>query len=277
MRFREICREGEKRLAAAGIPDAAVDAWYLMEFVTHKSRAQFLLCREDEMPEPEREKYMALIERRASHIPLQQITGEQEFMGFSFMVNDSVLIPRQDTEILVEEACRRIRPGMRVLDLCTGSGCIIISLAKLCPGIRAEASDFSGEALQVARENGARLGVQIKWHKGDLFSEIQDRYDVIVSNPPYIPTAQIQTLSEEVRLHEPYQALDGKEDGLYFYREIAGRAKHYLKPEGWLLFEIGWDQAPEVKKILKKSGFSEIQVKKDLAGLDRVVSGKMKQ
>ena len=277
MRVREICREGEKRLAAAGIPDAAVDAWYLMEFVTHKSRAQFLLCREDEMPEPEREKYMALIERRASHIPLQQITGEQEFMGFSFMVNDSVLIPRQDTEILVEEACRRIRPGMRVLDLCTGSGCIIISLAKLCPGIRAEASDFSGEALQVARENGARLGVQIKWHKGDLFSEIQDRYDVIVSNPPYIPTAQIQTLSEEVRLHEPYQALDGKEDGLYFYREIAGRAKHYLKPEGWLLFEIGWDQAPEVKEILKKSGFSEIQVKKDLAGLDRVVSGKMKQ
>ena len=124
MRFREICREGEKRLAAAGIPDAAVDAWYLMEFVTHKSRAQFLLCREDEMPEPEREEYMALIERRASHIPLQQITGEQEFMGFSFMVNDSVLIPRQDTEILVEEACRRIRPGMRVLDLCTGSGCI---------------------------------------------------------------------------------------------------------------------------------------------------------
>ena len=229
------------------------------------------------MPEPEREKYMALIERRASHIPLQQITGEQEFMGFSFMVNDSVLIPRQDTEILVEEACRRTRPGMRVLDLCTGSGCIIISLAKLCPGIRAEASDFSGEALQVARENGARLGVQIKWHKGDLFSEIQDRYDVIVSNPPYIPTAQIQTLSEEVRLHEPYQALDGKEDGLYFYREIAGRAKHYLKPEGWLLFEIGWDQAPEVKEILKKSGFSEIQVKKDLAGLDRVVSGKMKQ
>lgn len=129
----------------------------------------------------------------------------------------------------------------------------------------------------MARENGARLGVQIKWHKGDLFSEIQDRYDVIVSNPPYIPTAQIQTLSEEVRLHEPYQALDGKEDGLYFYREIAGRAKHYLKPEGWLLFEIGWDQAPEVKEILKKSGFSEIQVKKDLAGLDRVVSGKMKQ
>lgn len=277
MTLREACRRGQESLAKAGISDAATDAWYLMEFTIHKSRAQFLLCREEEMREEEREKYFRLIGQRASHIPLQQITGEQEFMGFLFQVNESVLIPRQDTEILVEEACRKIRPGMRVLDLCTGSGCIIISLAKLCPGIAAEASDLSLEALAVAKQNGTRLGAQVKWHQGDLFSEIQGSYDVIVSNPPYIPTAQIQTLSEEVRLHEPLQALDGKEDGLYFYREIAGRAKPYLKPEGWLLFEIGWDQAPEVKEILKKSGFSEIQVKKDLAGLDRVVSGKMKQ
>lgn len=276
MTLREACRRGQESLAAAGISDAATDAWYLMEFTIHKSRAQFLLCREEEMREEEREKYFRLIGQRASHIPLQQITGEQEFMGFLFQVNESVLIPRQDTEILVEEACRKIRPGMRVLDLCTGSGCIIISLAKLCPGIAAEASDLSLEALAVAKQNGTRLGAQVKWHQGDLFSEIQGSYDVIVSNPPYIPTAQIQTLSEEVRLHEPLQALDGKEDGLYFYRKIAAQAKRYLKPEGWLLFEIGYDQAAEVGEIMRKSGYGQIQVKKDLAGLDRVVSGKMK-
>lgn len=276
MTLREACRRGQESLAAAGISDAATDAWYLMEFTIHKSRAQFLLCREEEMREKEREKYFRLIGQRASHIPLQQITGEQEFMGFLFQVNESVLIPRQDTEILVEEACRKIRPGMRVLDLCTGSGCIIISLAKLCPGIAAEASDLSLEALAVAKQNGTRLGAQVKWHQGDLFSEIQGSYDVIVSNPPYIPTAQIQTLSEEVRLHEPLQALDGKEDGLYFYRKIAAQAKRYLKPEGWLLFEIGYDQAAEVEEIMRKSGYGQIQVKKDLAGLDRVVSGKMK-
>ncbi|HIR28141.1 MAG TPA: peptide chain release factor N(5)-glutamine methyltransferase [Candidatus Choladousia intestinigallinarum] len=276
MTLREACRRGQESLAAAGIPDAATDAWYLMEFTIHKSRAQFLLCREEEMREEEREKYFRLIGQRASHIPLQQITGEQEFMGFLFQVNESVLIPRQDTEILVEEACRKIRPGMRVLDLCTGSGCIIISLAKLCPGIAAEASDLSLEALAVAKQNGTRLGAQVKWYQGDLFSEIQGSYDVIVSNPPYIPTAQIQTLSEEVRLHEPLQALDGKEDGLYFYRKIAAQAKRYLKPEGWLLFEIGYDQAAEVGEIMRKSGYGQIQVKKDLAGLDRVVSGKMK-
>ena len=266
MTLREACRRGQESLAAAGISDAATDAWYLMEFTIHKSRAQFLLCREEEMREEEREKYFRLIGQRASHIPLQQITGEQEFMGFLFQVNESVLIPRQDTEILVEEACRKIRPGMRVLDLCTGSGCIIISLAKLCPGIAAEASDLSLEALAVAKQNGTRLGAQVRWHQGDLFSEIQGSYDVIVSNPPYIPTAQIQTLSEEVRLHEPLQALDGKEDGLYFYRKIAAQAKRYLKPEGWLLFEIGYDQAAEVEEIMRKY----------LAGLDRVVSGKMK-
>lgn len=276
MTLREACRRGQESLAKAGISDAATDAWYLMEFTIHKSRAQFLLCREEEMREEEREKYFRLIGQRASHIPLQQITGEQEFMGFLFQVNESVLIPRQDTEILVEEACRKIRPGMRVLDLCTGSGCIIISLAKLCPGIAAEASDLSLEALAVAKQNGTRLGAQVKWHQGDLFSEIQGSYDVIVSNPPYIPTAQIQTLSEEVRLHEPLQALDGKEDGLYFYRKIAAQAKRYLKPEGWLLFEIGYDQAAEVGEIMRKSGYGQIQVKKDLAGLDRVVSGKMK-
>ncbi len=276
MTLREACRRGQESLAKAGISDAATDAWYLMEFTIHKSRAQFLLCREEEMREEEREKYFRLIGQRASHIPLQQITGEQEFMGFLFQVNESVLIPRQDTEILVEEACRKIRPGMRVLDLCTGSGCIIISLAKLCPGIAAEASDLSLEALAVAKQNGTRLGAQVRWHQGDLFSEIQGSYDVIVSNPPYIPTAQIQTLSEEVRLHEPLQALDGKEDGLYFYRKIAAQAKRYLKPEGWLLFEIGYDQAAEVGEIMRKSGYGQIQVKKDLAGLDRVVSGKMK-
>ena len=277
MTFRQVCRTGEERLAAAGILDASTDAWYLMESVIQKSRAQFLLFREEEMPEDERKRYLALIERRAAHTPLQQITGEQEFMGFSFRVSEAVLIPRQDTEILVEEAVKKIRPGMRVLDLCTGSGCIAISLKKLCPGIRAEASDLSKEALEIARENGRRLEAPVLWHQGDLFEKLQGSYDVIVSNPPYIPTAQIETLSEEVRLHEPRLALDGKEDGLYFYREIAGKAKEYLKPGGWLLLEIGWDQAEAAEELLRESGYAGIRVKKDLAGLDRVVLAKKKE
>lgn len=271
--YREVCRMGEALLKEAGIRDASVDAWYLMEAVTQKSRAEFLLCREEEMPEEEKKRYFEGIEKRAERIPLQHLLGEQEFMGFSFQVNGSVLIPRQDTEILVEEVRKILRPGMRVLDLCTGSGCIAISLALLCPGIEATGSDVSREALETARENGRRLKAEVSWLESDLFSGISGSYDVIVSNPPYIPTAQIQTLEQEVRLHEPFQALDGKEDGLYFYRKIIKQADAFLNTGGRLFFEIGWDQGKAVSERMRTAGYREVQVKKDLAGLDRVVSG----
>ena len=233
------------------------------------------------MSEENADRYIDCIRRRAAHIPLQHITGEQEFMGYPFCVNEHVLIPRQDTEILVEEAIQVMRPKMKVLDMCTGSGCIVLSILKMCrekyymTDLQGIGADVSEEALKVARENGRRLGVPVTWIQSDLFAKIpeEEKYDVIVSNPPYIETAVIDTLQEEVRLHDPYIALDGKEDGLYFYRRIISEAGKYLKMQGKLMFEIGCDQAEAVEELMKNAGYEQITVKKDLAGLDRVVYG----
>lgn len=220
------------------------------------------------------QRYRELLEKRSSHIPLQHLTGEQEFMGLPFYVNEHVLIPRQDTETLAEEALKRLRADMKVLDLCTGSGCIALSLAKLGPKIRVDASDISREALAVAEKNARRLGVRVRLIHSDLFSGIAGPYDMIVSNPPYIRTSVIEELSEEVRLHEPFQALDGREDGLYFYRRIIKEGKSRLSENGWLLLEIGYDQAEEVASLLAGGGFREIMTVRDLAGHDRVVTAR---
>ena len=194
-------------------------------------------------------------------------------MGYPFYVDEHVLIPRQDTETLAEEALKVLKPGMEVLDLCTGSGCILISLMKMCEGLYGTGSDISEEALEVARKNACRLEVNATFIRSSLFEHISGRYDLIVSNPPYIRTSVIQELQEEVRLHDPFIALDGKEDGLYFYREIIKAGGGYLKPGGYLMFEIGYDQGTEVASLMEKYGYRNIMVKKDLAGLDRVVSG----
>lgn len=303
--YFEMLQEAERLLQQQKIEDAPSDAWYLMEYVTGMNRTGYLLHRQEEMPQEQQEKYQMLIRQRAAHIPLQHLTGEQEFMGFSFLVNEHVLVPRQDTEILVEEALEhlkclaekrdttcseressepedfyekksgensRLLDRIQVLDLCTGSGCIAISLKKLCPQIEMTASDLSPEALEMARKNGCRLQAEVKWIESDLFEKLPGPYDMIVSNPPYIRRDVIETLSEEVRCHEPYQALDGHEDGLYFYRRIISEAGAHLKQGGWLCFEIGYDQGEAVSELMKMHGFSRIQVKKDLAGLDRVVS-----
>lgn len=269
-----ILREGEAYLRSCGIADASVDAWLLMEYVTGISRAIFLAQRSCRMSEADCGRYRSLLRKRGSHIPLQHLTGEQEFMGFSFSVNEHVLIPRQDTELLAEEALRYLRPGMRVLDLCTGSGCIAVSLAKLCPGIHVDAADISQEALAVARENASRLGADVCFVQSDLFRALSGTYDMIVSNPPYIRTEVIGTLSEEVRLHEPHLALDGMEDGLYFYRRIIDQSPVYLRSGGRLLFEIGYDQGKQVLDLFETAGYRENRVLRDLAGLDRVVLGK---
>lgn len=272
--FCAVLKEGEAYLREHAIEDAQTDAWLLMEYVTGISRALFLAERTSVMKEDDRQRYEKLLYERGRRIPLQHLTGTQEFMGFSFLVNEHVLIPRQDTEILVEETLRHLRAGMRVLDLCTGSGCIAISLAKLCPGISVDAADISQEALSTAGRNADRLGVDIRLIHSDLFEGISDVYDVIVSNPPYIRTGVIETLSEEVRLHEPHLALDGMADGLYFYRKIIRESAAHLKENGMLLFEIGHDQAAEVTELLREKGYQEIQTLQDLAGLDRVVKGK---
>ena len=279
--LKQLYKVGTVKLAEEGIEEFSLDAWYLLEYVTGVSKAMYFAEPERAVSEENADRYIDCIRRRAAHIPLQHITGEQEFMGYPFCVNEHVLIPRQDTEILVEEAIQVMRPKMKVLDMCTGSGCIVLSILKMCrekyymTDLQGIGADVSEEALKVARENGRRLGVQVTWIQSDLFAKIpeEEKYDVIVSNPPYIETAVIDTLQEEVRLHDPYIALDGKEDGLYFYRRIISEAGKYLKMQGKLMFEIGCDQAEAVEELMKNAGYEQITVKKDLAGLDRVVYG----
>lgn len=279
--LKQLYKVGTVKLAEEGIEEFSLDAWYLLEYVTGVSKAMYFAEPERAVSEENADRYIDCIRRRAAHIPLQHITGEQEFMGYPFCVNEHVLIPRQDTEILVEEAIQVMRPKMKVLDMCTGSGCIVLSILKMCRekyymmDLQGIGADVSEEALKVARENGRRLGVPVTWIQSDLFAKIpeEEKYDVIVSNPPYIETAVIDTLQEEVRLHDPYIALDGKEDGLYFYRRIISEAGKYLKTKGKLMFEIGCDQAESVEELMKNAGYEQITVKKDLAGLDRVVYG----
>lgn len=274
MTYAQAFKNATEYLAERGVADASVDAWYLMEFCCGISRAEYLLRKTEEMPQDCLEEYQSLLAKRGERIPLQHLTGEQEFMGFSFRVSDQVLVPRQDTEVLVEEALRRLKCGRRVLDLCTGSGCIAISIGKLRKDAAVTASDLSEEALSVARDNAERLEADISFRQSDLFEQLPDAYDMIVSNPPYIPTRTIDDLAEEVRLHDPRMALDGGADGLVFYRKIIKESAPHLERGGWLLFEIGWEQADAVSEMMRENGFAEVRVIKDLAGLDRVVEGR---
>lgn len=273
MTLREAWNLGKKRLTVAEVPDAHLDAWYLLEWCTGVSRSHYLAYPDEIISHDQEEQYRASLVKRERRIPLQQITGEQEFMGLSFYVNEHVLIPRQDTEILVEETAKFLRDGMQFLDLCTGSGCILLSLLHLKPGVEGTGVDLSPEALKVAEKNRERLGAKAALIQSDLFDKIEGAFDVIVSNPPYIKRAEIETLMDEVRLHEPYMALDGHEDGLYFYREIAEEAPKYLRAGGGLFLEIGCDQGACVAELLRQQGFADVKVVKDLAGLDRVVEG----
>ena len=274
MTFREACEYGQEQLKLAGVDDADLDAWYLLEFVTGIDRAMYYMKMQDPISARQEALYRAYIKTRASHIPLQHITGVQEFMGLEFCVNEHVLVPRQDTEVLVESVLEVLTPDMQILDMCTGSGCILLSLMKLGKAKYGVGVDVSKEALAVAEKNREKLGVTADLIESDLFEKVTGRYDVIVSNPPYIRTAVIDKLKEEVKFHDPFLALDGKEDGLYFYRAILEKASVYLNDGGKLFFEIGYDQGESVKRLMKQAGFEEVTVKKDLAGLDRVVSGK---
>ena len=286
--LKTLWEEGTQELKNAGIEEARLDAWLLLEFITGIDKAAYYTEPDQQIDRSRADRYRHLIRRRGEHIPLQHLTQEAWFMGFSFFVNEHVLIPRQDTEILAEEALALLEDmkNPRILDVCTGSGCILISLLALKSGSSGTGTDISAEALSVAGINAGRLGVdgRLELVESDLFSSPYfsktggkdiPEYDMLISNPPYIRTSEIQNLQEEVRLHDPVIALDGKEDGLFFYREITSRAAAYLKRGGWLLFEIGWDQGEAVRKILVDNGFKETEIIKDLAQLDRVVRGRL--
>ena len=267
--------KGKFYLKEKGIADADLDAWYLLSHYFLINRTQFILHSNQIITEEQLNEYLALIHKRGSHIPLQYITGEQEFMGLKFKVTEDVLIPRQDTEILVEEALKA-SAGKEVLDLCTGSGCIIVSLSKLGRIKSGTGVDISPKALSVARENARRLEADVTFIESNMYSQLTGKYDIIISNPPYIPTKDIGGLMEEVKDHEPVLALDGSEDGLYFYRVIINGISRFLKPEGYVFFEIGYNQGDAVSDLLQEAGFMEIKIINDLAGLSRVISGRYK-
>lgn len=287
MNYRAALKTGEKTLAEAGVPDPSIDAWYLLEYASGICRASYYADPLKEMEDESYQSYLKLIETRSRRIPLQHIIGTQEFMGLEFFVNENVLIPRQDTEILVETGLGIIQEeltcksdeSMNILDMCTGSGCILLSLlhyvrknsTKFVSGM---GTDISEQALAVAGKNAELLGIEARFVQSDLFEKITDRFSLILSNPPYIPTSEICRLQDEVKYHDPLLALDGKEDGLYFYRRIVDESRQHLMSRGILAFEIGADQADDVTSLMQTAGFEEVKVKKDLAGLDRVVYGR---
>ena len=278
MTYRECYEQGCRTLQAAGIEEAALDARLLLEAVCGTDRNDLLVHGEQPVAPEAEEKYLNWIRQRAEHIPLQQLTGEQGFMGLTFNVNEHVLIPRQDTEILVEEVLKELHDGMRVLDMCTGSGCILLSLLHYSNDCEGLGVDLSAEALEVAGRNVLKVLTPEKaehahFLQSDLFEKVEGKFEIIVSNPPYIASAEVEKLMPEVRDHEPRMALDGTEDGLHFYRRIIEEAGKHLVSSGMLFFEIGYDQGQAVSELMRTEGYCEVQVVQDYAGLDRVVLG----
>lgn len=274
MQYAKLYQIGKEQLQKAGITDAELDARLLLEFICHTDRNALYAHGDQEIEDEKMQDFLQLIEKRAVHIPLQHLTGEQNFMGLDFLVNEHVLIPRQDTEILVEEIMRDLHDGIRILDMCTGSGCILLSLLHYSNDCSGVGVDVSEDALAVARQNADRLAEkQAVFIQSDLLEKVEGSFDLIVSNPPYIRSQEIAGLMPEVREHEPHLALDGKDDGLHFYREIIKGAMPHLKRGGQLFFEIGYDQGEAVQALLAANGYTEIAVVKDYARLDRVVYG----
>ena len=274
--LREIYTEGKNRLQKAGVQSYEFDARQLLFFVFSIDANQYLLNQSMPLSRKDEKKvnsYFEAIQKRSEKIPLQYITGEQNFCGLDFYVNENVLIPRLDTEVLVEKILECEEPGQSVMDMCTGSGCIAITLQKL-GGFQVMAVDISEEALTLARKNAQRNQAQVTFFQSNMFDQLSNtsKVDVIVSNPPYIESKVVDELDDEVKKYEPRLALDGMEDGLHFYRILAREGKRFLNEGGRLYAEIGFDQAEAVKEIFGAQGFLDIQVYKDLAGLDRVVA-----
>lgn len=269
---------GKAFLKDKGIDSYNIDSEILLMYVTGFSKIQLFTKDDYELSEKEADLYISLLSERAGLKPIQYITGRCEFMGLEFSVNESTLIPRADTENLVERLIEKINKNgfKKILDIGTGSGAIAVAVAKYCGDVAVTAVDIDENALKTAEINAKRNGVlgKIKFVCSDLFLGLNEEcYDVIVSNPPYICTDIIKTLSPQVKDFEPLKALDGGTDGLKFYREIISASRRFLNKNGMLFFEIGYDQGEALKKLLADGGYTETELHKDLAGLDRVVFG----
>ena len=287
MTLKQLVEWGRHQLEQEEVPEAEASAWYLLQSCLGNRdfsfrRSDYFLHRDEEAGEAVKREYSEAVEKRKQRIPLEYITGFTEFMGLVFWVDENVLIPRQDTETLVEWVYP-LCSGKRVLDLCSGSGCIGLSIAALGNPLEVVLSDISAGAVGVAKENWNRLkeecqikdSTKVEVLRGDLWKPVQGRFDVIVSNPPYIESDTIPELMPEVRKFEPMGALDGGEDGLEFYRKIITDAPNHLNPGGILCFEIGYNQGESVSSLMRERGFAQVEIKKDIAGNDRVVAGKL--
>lgn len=269
---------GKKELKQCGIESCALDAELLLMKATAFTKVQLYTKNDVELTQKQQKQYLYDIEQRKQYKPIQYITGICEFMGLPFVVNEGVLIPRPDTEILVETVLQYHKQYhfKKVVDVCTGTGCIAVSLAKysdmsLC-GI-----DISNTAIQTAQKNAKNNAVCVQWYLSDLFENVPEQFldniEAVVCNPPYIATSEIQTLMPSVRNFEPHLALNGGEDGYYFYKKIVKHLQKHMKKNAFVFFEIGCEQSKQVCELLQRYGFDHIAVRKDLAGLYRVVLG----
>ncbi|MDR0220725.1 MAG: peptide chain release factor N(5)-glutamine methyltransferase [Lachnospiraceae bacterium] len=283
MKYQELLNLGAARLSQAGISEAELDARLLLEAVCGTSKHDLLAHGEREVAAGHEERYVNHIARREKREPLQYILGEQEFMGLAFKVTPEVLIPRQDSETLVEEVLRHLHDGQTILDMCTGSGCLLLSLLHYSNYCQGTGVDISAPALAIAAENERRLRAlpretepigRVTWIESDLFTKVVGQYDIIVTNPPYIPTAELAGLMPEIRDHEPALALDGHADGLYYYRRIVDQASQHINRYGRIFLETAPEQAATVAGMLAGGGYKDIEIIKDLSGHDRVVTGK---
>ena len=274
-RLKGLLADGAKMLAQAGIDEAELDARYILEYITGLNSAQYFINSEDIIEKDKAEEFFRLIERRSKRIPLSYVIGTRDFFGLTFKVDENVLIPEQETELLVEEVIKHSE-GKSVLDMCTGSGCIAISIALFGKPSKVAASDISEKALEVARENAKSIKAgEISFIQGDMFENVTDKFDIIVSNPPYIETGEIDELMPEVRDYIPRLALDGDIDGLKFYRIISKEAVKKLNKNGRIFYEIGYNQSRAVASILLENGFTDVKIMKDYSGLDRIVMAKL--
>ena len=274
MNIKEAIIFGTKYLDENNISESRVKCRILLSNILNVSK-EYLIIHDNEILDNKKEmKYKEYLVRLAGNEPIQYIIKKQEFMKMNFYVDENVLIPQPDTEILVEEVIDKFKNNkekLKILDLCTGSGCIAVSIAKYIKNAEVFASDISYKALEIAKLNAKENHVKINFIESDLFENIlENDFDIIVSNPPYIETKIVETLEEEVK-KEPILALDGGKDGLDFYRKIILQANQYLKENGILALEIGYNQKEEVIKLLEKQNYKEIYCKKDLAGNDRVI------
>ena len=275
---RELLRLMAAEMTAAGVPDADVDASLLLSHITGQNPMNLRLDSWSQVSLADEERFRALCEKRKSRTPLQYLTGVQSFLGRDFHVDERVLIPRPETELLAERAIAalRKRPSPAALDMCCGSGCLAVSMALGDPRAQVHAADLSEGALAVTKLNADRLHARVTLHQGDLFASIPEgpRFDLIVSNPPYIPAADCLELQEEVR-REPMMALDGGTDGYDFYRRIAADAPRFLKDGGVLLLEVGYDQAAGVMTLCREAGFREVMAHEDYQHIDRMVEARL--